>query len=53
MLTVNKSLGYLFVLTLVAGLFTILVVQKAHSSTFEIDQHLTEISAPVEKPPKM
>jgi hypothetical protein len=53
MLTVNKSLGYLFILTLIGGLFTILIISKVHSSTFEIDQHLTEIAVPIEKPQKI
>jgi hypothetical protein len=53
MLSVNKTLGYLFIIAIVGGFFTILIVQKAYSSTFEIDQHLTEISAPVQKNPKI
>lgn len=53
MLTVNKSLGYLFILTLVAGFITIFVVQKTYSAQFEIDQHLTEIHAPIEKQSKI
>jgi hypothetical protein len=53
MLTVNKSLGYLFILTLIAGLVTILLVQKTYSAQFEIDQELMEIYAPIEKKPNM